>query len=144
MAQKLNTFVAANENLPPEIESVIRFFDAVLNEEFPAIKAPKVDNEILHIAIGLYEASIKHSSNMTLEKVQDLEPQLAAKISMLEKLKGEGFSEELQQVMIASNCFFETFSEHLSAKISQEQPSNIASQALAKPASEKSSPNRSY
>jgi hypothetical protein len=141
MAQKLNTFVAANENLSPEIESLIEFFDSVLNnEEFPTSAGTlKAGHDVLHIAIEAYRASRRHNSNMDLEKVRVLEPKLAEKIRVLEGLKGDSFVQLLDHVFDASNCFFASslaFSGNSSTKTPKEQPSNSASQALAKLASE--------
>ena len=108
-------------------EGLIEFFDKVLNrDEFPAGAASKVDHAALVIAIECYGASVKHNSNMDIEKLFSLEPGLVQRVKLLMASGGEQL---VKDVITASNCFFE---KKFTAE-QQEKPSNSASKALADP-----------
>ncbi len=143
MVQESSLFSADGGRVSNKIEALMKYFDAVLNnQEFPNSKEieSKVDHDILDIAIELYRASLKYSSNMTLPKLSALDPELTKKIQNLIASKGEDFTMLLRDVVAVTNCFF----EHSLAKISPEQPSNIASKPLAKQASRNLVPAQSH
>jgi hypothetical protein len=136
MAQESSLFSTDGGSILDKIEPLMKYFDAVLNNrEFPNSKEmeSRVDHDILGVAIGLYEACLKHCSSMTLPKVSDLEPGLTKKIDTLIASRGEDFAIHL---VAATNCFF----EHSLAK---EQPSNVTFKPLAEQASKKLSPVKS-
>jgi hypothetical protein len=147
MAQESSLLSINGGSILDKIEPLMKYFDAVLNnQEFPNIKEieSRVDHYILDIAIGLYRASLKYSSSMTLPKVSGLEPGLTKKIEALIASRGKDVVTLLEEVVYVTNCFFEnSLAEKMPEQISK-QPSNIASKPLAKQASRSSDPVKSY